>query len=73
LLYHLPIGKFIVLCIYISCGFMFLLVIVSRKESLEAVDFAINELKKTVPIWKKEIYESEEATWKKNAEAVIRN
>lgn len=55
------------------CGFMSLLVIVSRKESLEAVDFAINELKKTVPIWKKEIYESEEATWKKNAEAVIRN
>jgi molybdopterin synthase catalytic subunit len=24
-----------------------------RKESLEAVDFAINELKRTVPIWKK--------------------
>lgn len=59
--------------VYDICGFMFLLVIVSRKESLEAVDFAINELKKTVPIWKKEIYESEEATWKKNAEAVIRN
>mmetsp|Transcript_24735 Transcript_24735/g.41828 ORF Transcript_24735/g.41828 Transcript_24735/m.41828 type:complete len:158 (-) Transcript_24735:180-653(-) len=45
-----------------------------RKESLEAVDYAINELKKTVPIWKKEIYEEGEgATWKKNAEAVIRN
>ena len=24
-----------------------------RKESLEAVDFAINELKRNVPIWKK--------------------
>jgi molybdopterin synthase catalytic subunit len=24
-----------------------------RKESLEAVEFAINQLKKTVPIWKK--------------------
>lgn len=26
-----------------------------RKDSLEAVDFAINELKRTVPIWKKVI------------------
>lgn len=41
-----------------------------RKESLAAVDFAINELKKSVPIWKKEIYEKDEAVWKKNAEAI---
>ena len=27
-----------------------------RKEALEAVQFAIDELKKTVPIWKKVIY-----------------
>jgi molybdopterin synthase catalytic subunit len=33
-----------------------------RSESLAATDFAINELKRTVPIWKKvsekELYES---------------
>ncbi|XP_031626998.1 molybdopterin synthase catalytic subunit [Contarinia nasturtii] len=30
-----------------------------RQESLEAVQFAIDELKRTVPIWKKEIYGGE--------------
>eukprot|EP00428_Durinskia_dybowskii_P079033 CAMPEP_0170361516 /NCGR_PEP_ID=MMETSP0117_2-20130122/3847_1 /TAXON_ID=400756 /ORGANISM="Durinskia baltica, Strain CSIRO CS-38" /LENGTH=173 /DNA_ID=CAMNT_0010615885 /DNA_START=81 /DNA_END=602 /DNA_ORIENTATION=+ len=38
-----------------------------RKDSLEAVNFMINELKDTVPIWKKECYgEGSAATWKDN-------
>ncbi|XP_046804496.1 molybdopterin synthase catalytic subunit isoform X2 [Lucilia cuprina] len=39
-----------------------------RKTSLDAVDFAIDELKKRVPIWKKEIYEENESAWKENKE-----
>jgi molybdopterin synthase catalytic subunit len=41
---------------------------VHRKEALEAVDFAINELKRTVSIWKKELYDDGAESWKKNAE-----
>lgn len=32
-----------------------------RKEAIEATNFAINTFKKTVPIWKKEIYVGGEA------------
>lgn len=42
-----------------------------RQDSLEAVQFAIDELKRTVPIWKKEVYGgSYEGTemWKENKE-----
>lgn len=39
-----------------------------RQESLEAVHFAIDELKATVPIWKKEVYEGETNAWKENKE-----
>ncbi|ODN01401.1 Molybdopterin synthase catalytic subunit [Orchesella cincta] len=46
-----------------------------RQESLDAVSFTINALKATVPIWKKEIYESKggdetvpDAVWKANSE-----
>ena len=38
-----------------------------RQASLEAVSFGIDALKATVPIWKKEVYESGEV-WKENAE-----
>ena len=38
-----------------------------RKASLEAVHFAIDQLKATVPIWKKEMYEGG-TCWKQNAE-----
>ena len=45
-----------------------------RKESLDAVQFAIDTLKATVPIWKKEIYEeSNDETndeWKENKECL---
>ena len=39
-----------------------------RAASLEAVHWAIDELKATVPIWKKEFFEDGEI-WKENAES----
>ena len=39
---------------------------VHRKESIAAVNFAINELKNTVPIWKKEVYADGNKSWKSN-------
>ena len=39
-----------------------------RREALEATQFGIEELKATVPIWKKEVYEDGSA-WKANKEA----
>jgi len=44
-----------------------------RRESLEAVHYAIDTLKASVPIWKKEVYEpkgenSTESQWKANQE-----
>ncbi|KAK1148006.1 molybdopterin synthase catalytic subunit-like isoform X1 [Acipenser oxyrinchus oxyrinchus] len=39
-----------------------------RSESLEAVKYCIDTLKATVPIWKKEIYETEDCSWKENKE-----
>lgn len=39
-----------------------------RTESLEAVQFGIDTLKKTVPIWKKEFYDDEAPEWKANKE-----
>ncbi|TTC59076.1 Molybdopterin synthase catalytic subunit [Bagarius yarrelli] len=41
-----------------------------RSDSLEAVKFGIDALKSSVPIWKKELYESEESCWKENSECV---
>jgi len=43
-----------------------------RKEGLDAVHFAIDELKATVPIWKKEIYEDGQI-WKQNTEFTDRH
>ena len=42
-----------------------------RAEAMEAVRWAVEELKKSVPIWKKEVYAQEEgqtAQWKANPE-----
>ncbi|XP_034941027.1 molybdopterin synthase catalytic subunit isoform X2 [Chelonus insularis] len=39
-----------------------------RQESLQAVQFTIDTLKSNVPIWKKEIYDTEESAWKENKE-----
>lgn len=39
-----------------------------RQESLKSVEYIIDNLKAKVPIWKKEIYETEEPQWKENKE-----
>lgn len=39
-----------------------------RRESLEAVQYAIDTLKATVPIWKKEVYDDGSKSWKENQE-----
>lgn len=39
-----------------------------RAESLEAVHFGIDSLKKTVPVWKKEFYDDGAPEWKANKE-----
>ncbi|XP_046422745.1 molybdopterin synthase catalytic subunit isoform X1 [Neodiprion fabricii] len=39
-----------------------------RQESLQATQFAIDMLKSTVPIWKKEIYDNHKSQWKENKE-----
>ncbi|RZF47392.1 hypothetical protein LSTR_LSTR009131 [Laodelphax striatellus] len=39
-----------------------------RQASLSAVDYAINTLKSSVPVWKKEEYEDGDAAWKENSE-----
>eukprot|EP00270_Netrium_digitus_P006143 TRINITY_DN1839_c0_g1_i1.p1 TRINITY_DN1839_c0_g1~~TRINITY_DN1839_c0_g1_i1.p1 ORF type:complete len:193 (-),score=35.54 TRINITY_DN1839_c0_g1_i1:152-694(-) len=41
---------------------------VHRKEALEACHFMIDEIKAKVPIWKKEVYEGGDQTWKENKE-----
>lgn len=42
---------------------------VHRKEALEACHFLIDELKASVPIWKKEVYDDGHAPeWKANKE-----
>ncbi len=43
---------------------------VHRKEALEACSFAIDQIKATVPIWKKEVY-GDGSTWKENQESRI--
>ncbi|KAM4809873.1 molybdopterin synthase catalytic subunit isoform 1-T2 [Rhinophrynus dorsalis] len=43
-----------------------------RTDSLEAVNYCINTLKATVPIWKKEVYANENYSWKENKECFWR-
>ncbi|XP_014347373.1 molybdopterin synthase catalytic subunit [Latimeria chalumnae] len=39
-----------------------------RNEALESLKYCLDTLKAKVPIWKKEIYEKEEYSWKENKE-----
>ncbi|XP_070542279.1 molybdopterin synthase catalytic subunit-like [Ptychodera flava] len=39
-----------------------------RREALEAVQYGIDTLKSTVPIWKKEVYADGSTNWKENKE-----
>mmetsp|Transcript_9440 Transcript_9440/g.11652 ORF Transcript_9440/g.11652 Transcript_9440/m.11652 type:complete len:177 (+) Transcript_9440:136-666(+) len=43
---------------------------VHRRDGLDCVAWLIDELKGQVPIWKKEVYEGDEAAWKENVEWV---
>ncbi|KAM7368491.1 hypothetical protein PAMP_012832 [Pampus punctatissimus] len=39
-----------------------------RHDSQQAIQHCINQLKAYVPIWKKEVYDTQEVSWKENAE-----
>ncbi|XP_062516570.1 molybdopterin synthase catalytic subunit-like [Corticium candelabrum] len=41
---------------------------IHRQEAIEAVHYCIDMLKAQVPIWKKELYEDGNETWKENKE-----
>ena len=58
----------------VSLGSCSVLISVSsshRRDCQEAVSFCIDQLKCTVPIWKKERYDDGDTTWKQNAEVDI--
>lgn len=44
-----------------------------REESLKAVEYAIDTLKASVPIWKKEVYDTGDTEWKENRECAWSN
>ncbi|KXN70401.1 molybdopterin converting factor subunit 2 [Conidiobolus coronatus NRRL 28638] len=51
----------------VPVGEISIIIVVSsphRKEAISAVDFAIDHVKKTVPIWKKEFFSDGSTTWK---------
>ncbi|XP_029985723.1 molybdopterin synthase catalytic subunit-like [Sphaeramia orbicularis] len=39
-----------------------------RRDGQEAIQFYVTQLKAAVPIWKKEVYDTQESSWKENAE-----
>lgn len=39
-----------------------------RRDGQQAVQHCIEQLKANVPVWKKEVYDTQEASWKENAE-----
>lgn len=39
-----------------------------RRDSEEAIQFCVTQLKASIPIWKKEVYENSESSWKENSE-----
>ncbi|XP_029940915.1 molybdopterin synthase catalytic subunit isoform X1 [Salarias fasciatus] len=41
-----------------------------REDAQQAVHFCIRQLKAAVPIWKKEVYDTQESIWKENAECL---
>ena len=44
-----------------------------RKETFKACEWAIAELKRTTPIWKKEHYKEEDSKWLKGSPLVDQN
>ncbi|KAM6903094.1 molybdopterin synthase catalytic subunit isoform 2-T2 [Xenentodon cancila] len=39
-----------------------------RQDGQQAIQQGISQLKASIPIWKKEVYDSQEASWKENSE-----
>lgn len=39
-----------------------------RQDGQQAIQHCISQLKANIPIWKKEVYDTQEASWKENAE-----
>uniref|UniRef100_A0A1A7YKY0 Molybdopterin synthase catalytic subunit n=1 Tax=Iconisemion striatum TaxID=60296 RepID=A0A1A7YKY0_9TELE len=39
-----------------------------RHEGQQAIQYCISQLKASVPIWKKEVYDNQETSWKENSE-----
>ncbi|XP_078128166.1 molybdopterin synthase catalytic subunit [Sander vitreus] len=39
-----------------------------RQDGQQAIQHCITQLKAQIPIWKKEVYDTQEASWKENAE-----
>ena len=41
-----------------------------RSDAMQAVEWCIDNVKKSVPIWKKEVYDGHSDTWKQNKECM---
>ena len=54
-----PVGK---VSVILSCSSA------HRRDALHGCEFLIDQLKARVPIWKREVYEGDDAMWKENAE-----
>ncbi|XP_049895781.1 molybdopterin synthase catalytic subunit-like, partial [Epinephelus moara] len=39
-----------------------------RHDGQQAIQHGVTQLKASIPIWKKEVYDTQEASWKENAE-----
>ncbi|XP_070780867.1 molybdopterin synthase catalytic subunit isoform X1 [Enoplosus armatus] len=39
-----------------------------RRDGQQAIQHCINQLKANIPIWKKEVYDTQDSSWKENAE-----
>lgn len=44
-----------------------------RGDAIKATEFCIDNVKKSVPIWKKEIYNESAGVWKENKECLWSN
>ncbi|KAM4719221.1 molybdopterin synthase catalytic subunit [Anableps anableps] len=39
-----------------------------RQDGQQAIQYGVTQLKANIPIWKKEVYDTQEASWKENTE-----
>jgi len=64
---HIIISHKLGSCPVSECSVAIIISSAHRQESLLAIQFTIDELKKIVPIWKKEHYDDGLTNWKSNA------